>query len=50
MGNFRWLTVVAVGGGIAAALGGAIRSAGRTRRLAWLIGGLCLGILVVGLQ
>jgi PTS system mannose-specific IIC component len=48
--NFRWLTVVAVGGGIAAALGGAIRSAGRTRRLAWLIGGLCLGILVVGLR
>jgi mannose/fructose/N-acetylgalactosamine-specific phosphotransferase system component IIC len=48
--NFRWLTVVGVGGGIAAALGGAIRSAGRTRRVAWLIVGLCIGILVVGLQ
>jgi mannose/fructose/N-acetylgalactosamine-specific phosphotransferase system component IIC len=48
--NFRWITVVAVGGGIAAAVGGAIRSTGRTRRVAWLIGGLCLGILVVGLR
>ena len=48
--NFRWLTVVGVGGGIAAALGGAIRSAGRTRRVAWLMTGLCVGILVVGLQ
>ena len=48
--NVRWLTVVGVGGGIAAALGGAIRSAGRTRRVAWLIAGLCIGILVVGLQ
>jgi PTS system mannose-specific IIC component len=48
--NFRWLTVVAVGGGIAAALGGAIRSAGRTRRAAWVMAGLGLGILVVVLQ
>lgn len=48
--NFQWLTVVAVGGGISAALGGAIRSAGRTRRFAWLVAGLCAGILVVGLR
>jgi PTS system mannose-specific IIC component len=48
--NFRWLTVVAVGGGIAAALGGAIRSAGRTRRLAFVVAGLCAGILVAGLR
>jgi mannose/fructose/N-acetylgalactosamine-specific phosphotransferase system component IIC len=48
--NFKWLTVVAVGGGLAAALGGAIRSAGRTRRVVWLIAGLCSGILVVGLR
>jgi mannose/fructose/N-acetylgalactosamine-specific phosphotransferase system component IIC len=48
--NFRWLTVVAVGGGLAAALGGAIRSAGRTRRLAWVVAGLCVGILFVGLR
>ena len=48
--NFKWLTVVAVGGGIAAALGGAIRSAGRTRRVTWVIAGLCVGILVVGLR
>jgi hypothetical protein len=47
--NFRWLTVVAVGGGIAAAIGGAIRSAGRTRRIGWLIAGLSTGILIVGL-
>ena len=48
--NFKWLTVVAVGGGIAAALGGAIRSAGRTRRVTWVIAGLCVGILLVGLR
>lgn len=48
--NFRWLTIVAVGGGIAAAVGGAIRSAGRTRRLVWVVTGLCAGILLVGLR
>lgn len=48
--NFKWLTVVGVGGGIAAATGGAIRSAGRTRRFVWLMAGLCIGILVVGLR
>jgi len=48
--NFRWVSVVAVGGGVAAALGGAIRGAGRTRRLAWVMAGLAGGILLVGLQ
>lgn len=48
--NLIWLTVIAVGGGIAAALGGAIRSMGRTRRLVWLVTGLALGILIVGLR
>lgn len=48
--NFGWVSVVAVGGGVAAALGGAIRGAGRTRRLAWVMAGLAGGILIVGLQ
>jgi mannose/fructose/N-acetylgalactosamine-specific phosphotransferase system component IIC len=48
--NFRWVSIVAVGGGVAAALGGAIRGAGRTRRLAWVMAGLAGGILLVGLQ
>ena len=40
------LTVVNVGIGLAAALGGAIRSAGRGRRRAWLVGGLAVGTLL----
>lgn len=48
--SHRWISVVAVGGGVASALGGAIRSAGRTRRLAWVMAGLAGGILIVGLQ
>lgn len=44
--NLLWLSVVAVGGGLAAALGGAIRSAGRTRRLAWVAAGLACGGLL----
>ena len=47
--NFRWVSVVAVGGGVAAALSGAIRVAGRTRRLACVMAGLAGGILIVGL-
>ncbi|MGE0352216.1 MAG: PTS sugar transporter subunit IIC [Gemmatimonadales bacterium] len=45
--NLTWLTIVAVGGGLAAALGGAVRSAGRTRRSFWLAAGLSAGLLVV---
>jgi mannose/fructose/N-acetylgalactosamine-specific phosphotransferase system component IIC len=48
--NFRWITVAAVAGGLAAAVGGAIRGAGRTRRLAWVIAGLASGVLIAGLR
>jgi PTS system mannose-specific IIC component len=37
------LTLVLVGAGLAAALGGALRSAGRSRRRRWLAAGLVLG-------
>jgi PTS system mannose-specific IIC component len=40
------LTVVVVGIGLAAALGGAIRSAGRGRRRAWLLAGLAVGAVI----
>ncbi|HET8623775.1 MAG TPA: PTS sugar transporter subunit IIC [Gemmatimonadales bacterium] len=39
------LTVVVVGIGLAAALGGAVRSAGRGQRRTWLFGGLAAGAL-----
>lgn len=48
--NFQWVSVAAVGGAVAAALGGAIRGAGRTRRLAWVMAGLAGGTLIVGLR
>jgi len=40
------LTIVVVGIGLAAALGGAVRSAGPGRRRAWLIAGLAVGTVV----
>jgi mannose PTS system EIIC component len=40
------LTIVVVGIGVAAALGGAVRSAGRGRRRAWLIAGLAAGTML----
>jgi PTS system mannose-specific IIC component len=40
------LTVVVVGVGLAAALGGAVRSAGRGRRRAWLVAGLAAGVVL----
>ncbi len=43
------LTVVAVSGGFVALIGGAIRRAGTRRRIAWLAGGVALGLLGVGL-
>lgn len=43
------LSVVAVGCGIAALVGGALRSAGRGARLRWLVAGAALGLLVVWL-
>lgn len=46
----RWLTYAVLAGGIAAALGGAIRSAGSGARRRWLAIGLAVGCLVVLLQ
>lgn len=43
--NYGWLSTVALGGGVAAALSGVVRSAGRTRRLAWVAGGVAAGTL-----
>ncbi len=48
--HFRWITTVAVAGGIASAIGGAVRTAGRGRRLAWLLTGLATGTLVAGFR
>lgn len=44
------LTLVLVGAGLAAALGGALRSAGRSRRLRWLAAGLVLGFALAVLK
>lgn len=46
--HYRWITTVAVAGGLASAIGGAVRTAGRGRRLAWLLAGLATGTLVAG--
>ncbi len=43
------LTVVAISGGFVALIGGAIRRAGTRRRIAWLIGGVALGLIGVTL-
>ena len=43
---YHWLTGGAVAGGVAAAIGGALRSAGRTRRAAWFTAGLAGGTLL----
>lgn len=40
------LTIVVVGIGLAAALGGAVRGAGRGRRRSWLIAGLAAGTML----
>lgn len=44
--RFTLVTAVAVGAGVAAAAGGAVRSAGRTARLRWLAAGTGVGLLV----
>lgn len=44
--RFTLVTAVAVGAGVAAAAGGAVRSAGRTARLRWLAVGTGIGLLV----
>ncbi len=43
---YHWLTGGAVAGGVAAALGGALRSAGRTRRAIWFTAGLAGGTVL----
>ncbi|HET7602235.1 MAG TPA: PTS sugar transporter subunit IIC [Gemmatimonadales bacterium] len=48
-GTGALLSVIAVGSGIAAVTGGALRSAGRGPRLRWLVGGGVLGLLLVWL-
>ena len=44
------LTLVAVGSGLAAAAGGAVRSAGRGARLTWLAAGAAVGTLLAVLR
>ncbi|HEU5218294.1 MAG TPA: PTS sugar transporter subunit IIC [Gemmatimonadales bacterium] len=46
----RALTIVAVAGGFVAAIGGAMRRAGTVRRIAWLAGGVALGVLGLALR
>jgi PTS system mannose-specific IIC component len=48
-GTAALLSVIAIGSGIAAVIGGALRSAGRGARLRWLVGGAMLGLLLVWL-
>jgi mannose/fructose/N-acetylgalactosamine-specific phosphotransferase system component IIC len=44
------LTLVAIGSGLSAIVGGAVRSAGRGTRLKWMLAGLAAGILLVVLR
>lgn len=44
------LTVVAVAGGLVALIAGALRRAGSARRIAWLSGGIVLGVLGLALR
>ncbi len=48
-GTSALLSVVAVGSGIAAVVGGALRSAGRGARLRWLVAGGAMGLLLAWL-
>lgn len=48
-GTGALLSVIAIGSGIAAVIGGALRSAGRGARLRWLVAGSALGLLLVWL-
>jgi mannose/fructose/N-acetylgalactosamine-specific phosphotransferase system component IIC len=45
----RALAIVVVAGGFVAVIGGALRRAGTARRIAWLAGGMALGVLVLGI-
>ena len=48
--RFESVTAVAIGAGVAAAAGGAIRSAGRGARLRWLAAGVGIGLLAAILR
>jgi PTS system mannose-specific IIC component len=50
MSTAHALTVVAVAGGFVALIAGALRRAGSARRLAWLSGGIALGVLGLALR
>lgn len=45
LGTGQALTVVTVAGGLVALISGALRRAGTARRIAWLAGGILLGVL-----
>lgn len=49
MGTGQALTVVTVAGGFVALIAGALRRAGTARRIAWLAGGIGLGVLGLAL-
>ena len=46
----RALAIVVVAGGFVAVIGGALRRAGTPGRMAWLAGGIALGVLGLGLS
>ncbi|MEO8635208.1 MAG: PTS sugar transporter subunit IIC [Gemmatimonadales bacterium] len=48
--RFVPVSAVAIGAGVAAAAGGAIRSAGRGSRLRWLVAGVAVGLLAATLR
>lgn len=44
------LAIVVVAGGFVAVIGGALRRAGTAKRMVWLVGGMALGVLGLGLR
>jgi mannose/fructose/N-acetylgalactosamine-specific phosphotransferase system component IIC len=50
MGTGHALTVVTVAGGFVALISGALRRAGTARRIAWLAGGMALGVVGLALS
>jgi PTS system mannose-specific IIC component len=50
VGTGHALTVVTVTGGFVALISGALRRAGTARRIAWLVGGIALGVLGLALR
>ena len=44
--KFAYVTATAIGAGVAAAAGGAVRAAGRGARLRWLAVGTGIGLIV----